>query len=422
MAFVVADRVQEISVSPGGTGTINLDGGVVPNFKSFANGIGTGNSTYYCILDTSTGAWETGTGTYTTGTPNTLSRTTVYANSLNTTAFISFTNGNSLNVFCTYPASRGVVLNSANYIQLDFSNATVTNRTSFQTSTTNGSTGIYALPNGTSTAASWQATNAADPTNASKILIATNGATDVQLVSGINGTGTYLPMTFYTSGSEKMRIDTSGNIGIGTSSPAGILDVKGNTNGAVVQYLHNDSTAVNSSSVYQMSAGSRYVNQTVSYTGQFIQFVGSSVPNLFLDFDTQIFRNTAGTERMRLDTSGNFYVETGTFWVPAPAPTSIAAVTTLTAAQLQTGIINTTGTTYTVTLPLATAIDSAFTQVPAVNIGFDFYIVNTASGTITMAVNTGITSVGTLTVLTGISAQFRLRRTAANTYILYRVN
>ena len=328
MAFVVADRVQEISVSPGGTGTINLDGGVVPNFKSFANGIGTGNSTYYCILDTSTGAWETGTGTYTTGAPNTLSRTTVYANSLNTTAFISFTNGNSLNVFCTYPASRGVVLNSANYIQLDFSNATVTNRTSFQTSTTNGSTGIYALPNGTSTAASWQATNAADPTNASKILIATNGATDVQLVSGINGTGTYLPLTFYNNGAEKMR----------------------------------------------------------------------------------------------LDTSGNFYVETGTFWVPAPAPTSIAAVTTLTAAQLQTGIINTTGTTYTVTLPLATAIDSAFTQVPAVNIGFDFYIVNTASGTITMAVNTGITSVGTLTVLTGISAQFRLRRTAANTYILYRVN
>ena len=100
----------------------------------------------------------------------------------------------------------------------DFSNATVASRTLFKTSTTNASTGIYAVPNGTSTAASWQATNAADPTNASKILIATNGSTDVQLVSGINGTGTYLPLSFYTNGAEKMRLDTSGNLLVGTSS------------------------------------------------------------------------------------------------------------------------------------------------------------------------------------------------------------
>jgi len=92
----------------------------------------------------------------------------------------------------------------------DFTNATVASRNSFQTSTTNGSTGIYALPNGTSTAASWQATNAADPTNASKILIATNGSTDVQLVSGINGTGTYLPLSFYTNGTQQMQLSTAG--------------------------------------------------------------------------------------------------------------------------------------------------------------------------------------------------------------------
>jgi hypothetical protein len=99
----------------------------------------------------------------------------------------------------------------------DFSNATVASRTAFQTSTSNSTTGIYALPNGTSTAASWQASNAADPTNASKILIATNGSTDVQLVSGRNGTGTYLPLTFYTNGSEQMRLDTSGNLGLGVT-------------------------------------------------------------------------------------------------------------------------------------------------------------------------------------------------------------
>ena len=92
-----------------------------------------------------------------------------------------------------------------------FRSATVASRTLFKTSTTNATTGIYAVPNGTSTAASWQATNAADPTNASKILIATNGSTDVQLVSGINGTGTYLPLSFYTNGSQSAQLDTSAN-------------------------------------------------------------------------------------------------------------------------------------------------------------------------------------------------------------------
>ena len=97
----------------------------------------------------------------------------------------------------------------------DFTNATVTNRLSFQTSTTNGTTGIYALPNGSSTAASWQATNNASPTNASKILIATNGSTDVQLVSGVNGSGTYLPLSIYNGGTGVFVIGTAGQFGIG---------------------------------------------------------------------------------------------------------------------------------------------------------------------------------------------------------------
>lgn len=110
----------------------------------------------------------------------------------------------------TYTGSGGRIL-------ADFDNATVTNRRAFQTSTTNASTGIYALPNGTSTAASWQATNNANPTNASKILIATNASTDVQLVSGINGSGTYLPLSFYNGGSQKMQLSTAGSLGIGAA-------------------------------------------------------------------------------------------------------------------------------------------------------------------------------------------------------------
>ena len=117
-------------------------------------------------------------------------------------------------------SGSALALGSSILFQGDFSNATVASRTAFQTSTTNGSTGIYALPNGTSTAASWQATNNATATNASKIIIATNGTTDVQLVSGINGSGTYLPLTFWNNGAEKMRLNVNGNFGIGDTNPA----------------------------------------------------------------------------------------------------------------------------------------------------------------------------------------------------------
>jgi len=105
MAFTSADRVQETSTSPGGTGTLTLTGSPVPGYKSFTLGIGTGNSFYYTIYDAVTYAWEVGIGSWTA---NVLTRTTVLSNSLNTTAFISFVNGNTLNVWVDYPAARSV--------------------------------------------------------------------------------------------------------------------------------------------------------------------------------------------------------------------------------------------------------------------------------------------------------------------------
>jgi len=151
------------------------------------------------------------------------------------------------------------ILNAASKFQGDFSNATVNSRTLFQTSTTNSATGIYAVPNGTSTAASWQASNAADPTNASKILIATNGSTDVQLVSGINGTGTYLPMGFWNNGAEKARLSVSGGFSVGTTTDAGSTNIlaAGTVTGAEV--IASNGIVVNSKTVaasYSIPSGS----------------------------------------------------------------------------------------------------------------------------------------------------------------------
>jgi len=109
---------------------------------------------------------------------------------------------------------------TAQRITGDFTNATLANRLAFQTSTANSATGLLVLPSGTSQISQVQCFNNSDPTNAARLQLAI-GNTEAQVLSSITGTGTYLPMTFYTGGSEAMRIDTSRRVGIGGSPSVG---------------------------------------------------------------------------------------------------------------------------------------------------------------------------------------------------------
>jgi hypothetical protein len=103
-------------------------------------------------------------------------------------------------------------------------------------------------------------------------------------------------VTFETSGQERVRIDSSGNVGIGTSSPGAPLDVVGTTR-----------------------SGNFRVNSGGNVTG------GGMWGN-----DTNLAFNTGSTERVRIDSSGNVGVGTATpnnrlqsaYSVPASVPAS----------------------------------------------------------------------------------------------------
>jgi hypothetical protein len=109
MPLVLADRVQETTTTVG-TGTLNLSGAVT-GFQTFVAGIGTGNTTLYCIEDGTD--WEVGLGTVTDGSPDTLSRTTILASS-NGGSAVNFGAGTK-NVFCTLPASRMFLVESKTF-------------------------------------------------------------------------------------------------------------------------------------------------------------------------------------------------------------------------------------------------------------------------------------------------------------------
>ena len=91
MALVINDRVKETSTTSG-------------------TGIGTSNTTYYCIFEQGTNNFEVGLGTLTGST--TFRRDTVLSNSAGNTSKINFGSSTTKDVFCTMPASKSVYLDS----------------------------------------------------------------------------------------------------------------------------------------------------------------------------------------------------------------------------------------------------------------------------------------------------------------------
>lgn len=103
------------------------------------------------------------------------------------------------------------------------------------------------------------------------------------------------------------------------------------------------------------------------------------------------------------------------------APVSKSAAATLTIADLKGGIIQYTGAAASLTLPTGTLTEGGFVS-PYNNMTFEWSVINTGSGTCTIADNgTSHVVVGSRTIAAGTSGRFASRRTGTNTFTAYRL-
>lgn len=117
--------------------------------------------------------------------------------------------------------------------------------------------------------------------------------------TGDTNTGVFFPaaadtVAVATGGAERMRVDSSGFVGIGTTSPASLFDIRGSSNGQNVLQLSNSAGTNDGGAENQIR---------VTCNGN------TNWANLDVQAYTTIL-TTNGSERARIDASGLFLVGT----------------------------------------------------------------------------------------------------------------
>lgn len=265
----------------------------------------------------------------------------------------------------------------------DFSNATASNRVAFQTSTLNGATSPFFIPNGTGTKGQVVAGASSDASNSSYISIMADSSTGLtSLNSGASGTGTFLPMIFTTNGSERMRIETNGDVKL-TTSPAQFDNDTSIATTAFIrqfgsQYSNVTATNVSLTGVVSHVGGVIYGNGTGNITYTLPSVSANSIPNgakitiwnsssnpmsiVTQGSDTLLFTDANSATGLTIKT-GN-YIElinvSGNWFVLGSGNNDFKSLLSSNGYQklpsgliLQWGWGNSTATTQTITFPIA---------------------------------------------------------------------
>ena len=250
------------------------------------------------------------------------------------------------------------------------------------------------------------------------------------------------PIVFYTTNAERARIDSSGRLLVGASASITAVTfpslVQSNSFYSYQSSLFSaDANGSNTFFLKSRNAttGSHTVVQANDVLGQ-INFAGSDGANFVLSANiAAVVDGTPGTNDMpgRLmfsTTADGAAVPTeqlrisngGTVIYNQPAPAAVDVTATLTVANLTAKIItSSTAAAVTMTLPTGTLMDGGFSGLYN-NMAFEWSVINTgATNAVTVQGGASHTVVGSGTVAANNSQRFLSRRTAATTWVTYRL-
>jgi hypothetical protein len=182
----------------------------------------------------------------------------------------------------------------------DFSNATDANRVMFQTNTTNAATVVGVIPNGTIQNSQLRVYYDSNVTNSSWGAMTVFGGS-INFISGITGTGTYLPMTFYTGGSERLRIDTSGTLTYAVSTLASYQWTQWNPTNLTGTITTAPATGTADDSNYvTMSNASGTLTVTFDVAGTYLICINCLTQHAAIYTYDTIYANLGGTATRRI--------------------------------------------------------------------------------------------------------------------------